>query len=128
MEIWLCRPISGQPCLIPRRGQLSSLAIEPLLCQLRGWLSGISLPGSSDFERLPTVLACADDDYTFVSSQEDIFCLQDTMSLYEKASPALMNWVKSETLIMGQWGNQAVPSLPGGRQGRTESVESILGQ
>lgn len=30
------------------------------------------------------------------------------------ASSAQMNWVESEALFVGQWRDQAVPSLPGG--------------
>ncbi|KAJ3586173.1 hypothetical protein NHX12_012574, partial [Muraenolepis orangiensis] len=68
--------------------KLYSLAIEPLLCRLRSKLSGLSLPASCGPERPPTLSAYADDVSIFVSSQRDVQCLQDTLSLYERASSA----------------------------------------
>lgn len=38
--------------------------------------------------------------------------------LYEKASPAQLNWAKSEARLMGGWRGKAVPSLPGGLEWR----------
>ena len=63
---------------------------------------------------LSCCIGCIDDIYIFFSSQEDVHCLQDTTILYEKASSARVNWIKSEAMLVGQWWNQAVPSLPGG--------------
>lgn len=80
---------------------------------MRGRLSGLSLLGSSNAD-CPHVCAYADDINIFVSSQGDIQCLQDTLSLYEKASSAWVNWAKSVALLVGQWRDQAVLSLPGG--------------
>ncbi|KAJ3586247.1 hypothetical protein NHX12_012647 [Muraenolepis orangiensis] len=72
--------------------KLYSLAIEPLLCRLRSKLSGLSLPASCGLECPPTLSAYADDVSIFVSSQRDVQCLQDTLSLYERASSARVNW------------------------------------
>ena len=109
MGAGLSRPIPVQRGIrqgCPLSGQLYSLAIEPLLCMLRGRLSGLSLPGSSNLDRPLTVSAYADDVNIFVSSQGDVQCLQDTLSLYEKASSARVNWAKSEALLVGQWRDQ----------------------
>ncbi|KAJ3586493.1 hypothetical protein NHX12_012891, partial [Muraenolepis orangiensis] len=97
-------------------GALYSLAIEPLLCRLRSKLSGLSLPASCGLECPPTLSAYADDVSIFVSSQRDVQCLQDTLSLYERASSARVNWAKSSALLLGRWREQVVPSLPGGLQ------------
>lgn len=59
-------------------------------------------------------------------SQGDVQCLQETLSLDEKASSARVNWAKSEALLVGQWRNQAVPSLPGGLQWEREGLK-VLG-
>ena len=129
MGAGLSRPIPVQRGIrqgCPLSGQLYTLAIEPLLCMLRGRLSGLSLPGSSDLDRPLTVSAYADDVNIFVSSQGDIKCLQDTLSLYEKASSARVNWAKSEALLVGQWRDQTVPSLPGGLEWGKEGLK-VLG-
>ena len=130
MGTGLSRPIPVQQGIresLPISGQLYSIAIEPLLCQLRGRLSSISLPGSSYFDRPLTVSAYADDVYIFVSSQERVHWLQDTMTLYEKASSAWVNWVKRDALLLGQWQNQAVPSLPGGLVWGKEGLKVLGG-
>lgn len=129
MGVGLSRPLSvrrgiRQGC--PISGQLYSLAIEPLLCKLRGRLSGLSLPGSCGLKCPPTLSAHAEDVNIFVSSQEDVQCLQDTLSLYEKATSARVNWTKSEALLLGQWRDQAVPSLPGGLELGREGLR-VLG-
>ncbi len=97
-----------------------------MLCRLRGRLSGLSLPGSSDLVHPPTVSAYADDVSVFITGQADVKCLQDTLSLYEGASSARVNWAKSEALLVGQWRDQAVPSLPGGLQWGEEGLK-VLG-
>ncbi|KAJ3599422.1 hypothetical protein NHX12_033385 [Muraenolepis orangiensis] len=106
--------------------KLYSLAIEPLLCRLRSQLSGLSLPASCGLEHPPTLSAYADDVSIFVSSQRDVQCLQDTLSLYERASSARVNWAKSSALLLGRWREQVVPSLPGGLQWETEGLK-VLG-
>ncbi|KAJ3605708.1 hypothetical protein NHX12_027752 [Muraenolepis orangiensis] len=80
------------------RRALYSLAIEPLLCRLRNKLSGLSLPASCGLERPPTLSAYADDVSIFVSSQRDIQCLQETLSLYERASSARLFLLNPEEL------------------------------
>lgn len=72
----------------PISGQLYSFANLPLLCKLRDRLGGLSLPGTLDLVHPPTVSAYADDVSTFVTSQRDVQCLQDTLSLHGKASSA----------------------------------------
>ena len=48
----------------------------------------VSLPGSSNVDCPLTVVT---DVNIFVSSQGDVQCLQDTLSLYEKASSVWVN-------------------------------------
>ncbi|KAJ3614016.1 hypothetical protein NHX12_017593, partial [Muraenolepis orangiensis] len=98
------RPVA----LLTVDNKLYSLAIEPLLCRLRSKLSGLSLPASCGLECPPTLSAYADD-------VRDVQCLQDTLSLYERASSA-----------RGRWREQVVPSLPGGLQWETEGLK-VLG-
>lgn len=110
----------------PISGQLYSLAIEPLLCKLRDRLSGLFLPGSSDLDHPLTVSAYTDDVSVFITNQGDVQCLQDTLSLYERASTARVNWAKSEALLIGHWRDRAVPSLRGGLQWGKEGLK-VLG-
>ncbi|KAJ3608922.1 hypothetical protein NHX12_023450 [Muraenolepis orangiensis] len=129
MGAGLSRPIPVQRGIrqgCPISGQLYSLAIEPLLCRLRSKLSGLSLPASCGLECPPTLSAYADDVSIFVSSQRDVQCPQDTLSLYERASSARVNWAKSSALLLGCWREQVVPSLPGGLQWETEGLK-VLG-
>ena len=129
MGAGLSRPIPVQRGIrqgCPISGQLYSLAIEPLLCRLRGRLTGLSLPGPALSERPPVVSAYADDVNIFVTSQGGVHCLQDSLSLYERASSAWVNWAKSGALLVGQWRGQAVPSLPGGLKWGKEGLK-VLG-
>ncbi|KAJ3611229.1 hypothetical protein NHX12_021245, partial [Muraenolepis orangiensis] len=119
-------PKKGDLALLKNWRPLYSLAIEPLLCRLRSKLSGLSLPASCGLECPPTLSAYADDISIFVSSQRDVQCLQDTLSLYERASSARVNWAKSSALLLGCWREQVVPSLPGGLQWETEGLK-VLG-
>lgn len=104
---------AGMPLFRP--ALLYSLAIKPLLCRLRDRHSGLSLPGLSVLDRSRTVSAYADDTSVFVTNQAVVQCLQATLSLYEGASSARVNWAKSEVLLLG-WRGHAVPILPGGLQ------------
>lgn len=85
-------------------------------------LSGLSLPDSSNFVHPVALSAYADD----VSSQGDIECLQNTLSMYEKTSSAQVNRGKSKALLVGQWRNQAVPRLLGGLEWEREELK-VLG-
>ncbi|KAJ3581933.1 hypothetical protein NHX12_016070 [Muraenolepis orangiensis] len=100
--------------------------IQAFSHMLRSKLSGLSLPASCGLECPPTLSAYADDVSIFVSSQRDVQCLQDTLSLYERASSARVNWAKSSALLLGCWREQVVPSLPGGLQWETEGLK-VLG-
>lgn len=53
--------------------------------------------------------ANADDITVFITGQEDIVILRQTIDLYEKNSSAKINWTKSEGFIIGNWENFAVP-------------------
>ncbi|KAJ3595663.1 hypothetical protein NHX12_004966, partial [Muraenolepis orangiensis] len=67
-------------------------AVNQMASRLRSQLSGLSLPASCGLERPPTLSAYADDVSIFVSSQRDVQRLQDTLSLYERASSARMSY------------------------------------
>eukprot|EP00064_Thunnus_orientalis_P008015 superscaffoldBa00000926_g8037 len=54
----------------------------------------------------------SDDLNVFVRDQRDMDALQISLGLYQKASSAKVNWVKSEALQVGQWRERAAPSLP----------------
>ena len=104
----------------PISGQLYSLVIEPLLCRLRARLTGLRLPGLP--QRPPLVLsAYADDISVLIRNQGDVDNLTESLTLYQKASSAKVNWDKSEALLIGQWTDRQTPKLPGdlgwGRQG-----------
>ncbi|TWW81732.1 Transposon TX1 uncharacterized 82 kDa protein ORF 1 [Takifugu flavidus] len=104
----------------PISGQLYSLAIEPLLNNLRTRLSGLLLPSLPERPQL-VVSAYADDINVFVRDQGDVDNLIDSLDLYQEASSAKVNWEKSEALQVGPWAGRDRPRLPGnlswGRQG-----------
>uniref|UniRef100_A0A671WHQ0 Reverse transcriptase domain-containing protein n=1 Tax=Sparus aurata TaxID=8175 RepID=A0A671WHQ0_SPAAU len=111
----------------PISGQLYSLAIEPLLCKLRERLSGLSMPGSHSLGHPPHVVsAYADDINIFVTSQEDVQHLRETLDMFQNASSARVNWSKSEALLVGPWRDQVAPSLPGGLEWGREGLK-VLG-
>ncbi|KAJ3612006.1 hypothetical protein NHX12_020285 [Muraenolepis orangiensis] len=89
-------------------------------------IDGLSGEFLKHFWAPPKLSAYADDVSIFVSSQRDVQCLQDTLSLYERASSAKVNWAKSSALLLGCWREQVVPSLPGGLQWETEGLK-VLG-
>uniref|UniRef100_A0A8D3BRM1 Reverse transcriptase domain-containing protein n=1 Tax=Scophthalmus maximus TaxID=52904 RepID=A0A8D3BRM1_SCOMX len=130
MGAGLSRPIPvkrgiRQGC--PLSGQLYSLAIEPLLCMLRKRLSGLTVPGSLGLDQdFPALSVYADDVNILVSNQQDVQNVQDTLSLYERASSARVNWAKSEALWVGQGRDQVMPSLPGGLEWGQEGLK-VLG-
>ena len=81
---------------------------------------GILLPGLP--QRPPLVLsAYADDINVFIRDQADVDNLTESLTIYQKASLAKVNWHKSEALLIGHWTDRQTPKLPGdlgwGRQG-----------
>ena len=56
---------------------------------------------------------CGQCKYVF-SNYGDVQSLKETLSIYEKASSAWVNWAKSEALWVGHFNHQAMPGLPGG--------------
>jgi len=92
----LSKPISmlkgiRQGC--PLSGQLYALAVEPLLCLLRKELSGVNIDEKCNGVKL---IAYADDITVFVKDQRDVDVVIYSISIYEKASSARMNWSKTE--------------------------------
>ena len=130
MGAGLGRPIPMQREIrqgCPISGQLYSLGIEPLLCKLREWVSGLSMPGSLSLGHPPHVVsAYADDINIFVTSQGDEQHLRETLDMFQNASSAQVNWSKSEALLVGPWRDQVAPSLPGGLEWSREGLK-VLG-
>lgn len=93
----------------PLSGQLFSLAIQPLLCQLRKNLQGFAVKGFEN--RLIKVSAYADDITVFIKNKSDVEALKESLNVYEKASSARVNWNKSEGFIMGNWQEEPTPVL-----------------
>ncbi len=81
-------------------GMLYSLAIEPLLHQLRLNIHGLSLPICKSNIRL---LAYADDVMVVISGQNDMQVLLKLIEDFTSVSSAKINWTKCETLLVGQW-------------------------
>lgn len=96
----------------PISGQLYSLAIEPLLFRLRAKLKGLTLPGMGHSSSV-VVSAYADDVNIFISNQDDVNELSESLNMYEKASSAKVNWDISEALLVGNWCIENSPTLPG---------------
>lgn len=76
-------------------GMLYSMAIEPLLHELRRRLSGINLPGCQQVFKLS---AYADDVVVILKKQDDIDVLVETADVFGTVSSAKVNWGKSEAL------------------------------
>ncbi len=89
---------------------LYSLAIEPLLHQIRAKLHGICLPNCKDNLILS---AYADDVIVMISRQGDIRTLLKLLSAFRGVSSASVNWRKSEALLLGKW-IEGKPELPEG--------------
>ncbi|XP_063765417.1 transposon TX1 uncharacterized 149 kDa protein [Eleginops maclovinus] len=109
----LCAPFKAergvrQGCSLS--GMLYSLAIEPLLHNLRSKLHGFSFPGCDHVLKLS---AYADDVMVIVKTQQDINALTDTVGVFSKLSSARVNWGKSEALAVGA-GHFHGLVLPGG--------------
>ncbi|MGH0142662.1 UNVERIFIED_CONTAM: hypothetical protein FKN15_069841 [Acipenser sinensis] len=93
---------------------LYSLAIEPLLQELRRGISGLSVPHCPGPP--VTVSAYADDLVVMVKGEQDIKTLHSTLVDFETLSSAKVNWNKSCALLLGQWEVCRPPALPGGLQ------------
>lgn len=93
----LSKPISVQRGIrqgCPLSGLLYSIAIEPILFNLRKILCGFSIPNVIQNTNV-SITAYADDVTVLVSGGQDITALSEVLRLYEKASSEKVNWPKS---------------------------------
>lgn len=93
-------------------GMLYSIAIEPLLQQIRSNLSGVQISGSACTVHLS---AYADDLIVIVKCQKDIDLLMKLLDDFKGLSSAKVNWKKSEAVVCGKW-----------RKGRLKFPEGLL--
>jgi len=91
-------------------GMLYSLAIEPLLQQIRANLTGLNIPGYNCNIHLS---AYADDVIVIVNSQKDIEMLKKLLDHFRVLSSAKINWNKSAALLCGKWTGAGL-SIPDG--------------
>ncbi|XP_053533103.1 transposon TX1 uncharacterized 149 kDa protein isoform X1 [Ictalurus punctatus] len=91
-------------------GMLYTLEFEPLLCKLRNQLSGFKISQSSASLCLS---AYADDLVVMLGTQTDVTILIDVLKDFEILSSAKVKWVKSEAILVGEWGG-GQPTLPAG--------------
>jgi len=91
-------------------GMLYSLAIEPLLQQIRMKRHGISLPNCNSIVLLS---AYTDDVVVVISKQSDVQVLSELLGKCKVLSSANINWNKSEALLIGSW-KSGKPRLPAG--------------
>ncbi|KAI4877209.1 hypothetical protein NFI96_028665 [Prochilodus magdalenae] len=93
----------------PLSGQLYAIAVEPLLCLLRTRLLGLQFAGSS-----VKLSAYADDVTVVIRNSEDVDALKASLSIYERASSARLNWGKTKAVWCGpRAGGRPLPPLPG---------------
>jgi hypothetical protein len=79
---------------------LFTLRLNPLITCLNAALNGITIGSTT----MKTVTTCYADDVTiFITSPEDIPKLEEVLRLYEQASGASNNMVKSKALALGGW-------------------------
>ncbi len=109
----------------PLSGQLYSIAIEPLLFNIRKTLNGLSIPTMP--QHLRTIItAYADDVTVFVNDNNDIKALSKVIDIYEGASSAKVNWDKTEAFWSGQRILENLPYLPGNLKWNRTGIK-ILG-
>lgn len=89
---------------------LYSLAIEPLLQQIKQKVCGLCLPSCKNNIVLS---AYADDVMVLISGQNDVQTLLKLIRDFMLLSSAKVNWTKCETLLVGQWVD-GKPNLPDG--------------
>lgn len=109
----LCAPFGArrgirQGCSLS--GMLYSLALEPLLQQIRMKLHVISLPNVKGNFVLSTYV---DDIIVMICKQSDLQTLLDLLQKFKNISSAKINWNKSDALLVGNW-NSGKPRLPTG--------------
>lgn len=102
-------------------GLLYTIAIEPLLIQLRRSLQGLTVQRSMAEERTAVkLIAYADDVTVIIRSQEEVAALLSSLDIFAKASSAKVNWGKTASFLLGGWQDQPPPRLPVQQQwGRT---------
>lgn len=93
----------------PLSGQLYALAVEPLLCLLRDNLSDFKL---DDICNSVKVIAYADDIAVLVKNQKDVDVVKNSISLFESASSAKLNWIKTEAFWCNEKSIMRLPVIP----------------
>lgn len=109
----LCNPFKvgrgvRQGCSLS--GMLYSLAIEPLLQQIRLKLDGLHIPMVNSNVHLS---AYADDVVVFISNQKDFDILLEILTDFNVLSSAKVNWNKSQALMCGNGTGKSI-RLPDG--------------
>lgn len=87
-----------------------TLAVEPFLSLLRKDLTGLKVDGNCNAFKLT---AYADDITVIVKDQRDIEIVNDSISLYENASSAKLNWSKTEAFWCNDKRTMPLPVIPG---------------
>ncbi|CAM2101090.1 unnamed protein product [Caretta caretta] len=105
----------------PLSGQLYALVIEPFLCLLRRRLTGLVL---REPELRLVLSAYTDDVLLVVQDPGDLARVEACQAIYLAASSARVNWVKSSSLVVGDW--RQVSSLPPALQTIRWSASPLL--
>ncbi len=84
--------------------------MEPFLSLLRKDLTGLKVDGNCNAFKLT---AYADDITVIVKDQRDIEIVNDSISLYENASSAKLNWSKTEAFWCNDKRTMPLPVIPG---------------
>ncbi|XDV33218.1 hypothetical protein PO909_003724 [Leuciscus waleckii] len=90
-------------------GMLYSIALEPMLSQIRESICGFKYDSALTVK----MSAYADDIIVLVNDQQDINRLTEIVENFGKISSSKVNWSKSSAFLMGDWKAEN-PILPGG--------------
>ena len=80
-------------------GMLYSIALEPMLSQIRESICGFKYDSALTVK----MSAYADDVIVLVNDQQDINRLTEIVENFGKISSSKVNWSKSSAFLMGDW-------------------------